>query len=304
MKMEYLSRASEWTMEQRAKEPTGACHGIGRRTLVVGLAVMALARPAGAEETIPAWAQAAVADARNVDSQKTSVASGYVRSEIEKLLDSAGLVVTDNEVKVERLLVVKPWKAQPGLAVAASEVRRYRKSGSGSQYAGAALHLAVFSGQSGSALEVRATTSIEMDQDTSLEGLDLAAYRVAPDTIAMGVRTSKEFTCPDCSYGGGHNLYLTLFVVDGKQLVAIWSTRMASSSWEISPAKDDMSRDHDYYGSDEPATISVLKSVSRGHFDLRKSNGRRSCTYRWDGKQYGCGQEDPVKDWNDYRAKQ
>src|ERR1017187_2104864 len=56
MKMEYLSRASEWTMEQRAKEPTGACHGIGRRTLVVGLAVMALARPAGAEETIPAWA--------------------------------------------------------------------------------------------------------------------------------------------------------------------------------------------------------------------------------------------------------
>jgi hypothetical protein len=29
-----------------------------------------------------------------------------------------------------------------------------------------------------------------------------------------------------------------------------------------------------------------------------------SCTYRWDGKQYGCAQEDPVKDWNNYDAKE
>ena len=124
----------------------------------------------------------------------------------------------------------------------------------------------------------------------------------AIDTIALGVRTSKEFTCPGCSYGGGHNLYLTLFVVDGKQLRSIWSTRMASSSWEISAAKDDMSRDHTSYGSDDPATISLLKSVSRGQFDLKKTFGRRSCTYRWDGKQYGCAQEDPVKDMNNYGA--
>ena len=268
------------------------------------MGVMALARPAGAEEPIPAWARTAVANARDINSQKLSVASGYVGSEIEKLLNPGGLVVNDNEVRTERLLVVKPWKAQPGLAVAASEVLRYRKSDSDSQYAGSAVHLAVFSGQSGSALEVKASASMEIDASTSFESLDLAAYRVAPDTIALGVRTSKEFTCPGCSYGGGHNLYLTLFVVDGKQLRSIWSTRMASSSWEISAAKDDMSRDLTSYGSDDPATISVLKSVSRGQFDLKKTFGRRSCTYRWDGKQYGRAQEDPVKDMNNYGADQ
>ena len=79
-----------------------------------------------------------------------------------------------------------------------------------------------------------------------LETLDLTAYRIAKDRIAIGVRTTRPFD------GDGTDGFLTLFLTEGEKLCPVWSTVLMHFS-RYSAMNDNDVREWFTEGSAEPA---------------------------------------------------
>jgi hypothetical protein len=264
----------------------------------VGLAAALSTVGARAEESGPAFARGAIAGARQRYAERSRVPDGYDRAAIERVLALAPPAADDERVEVAERLVVKPWKASPGLSVAALDTSILGKAefGTGASATASALHVLVFSGgTSGTAPTPVARGVLEGPPDRRLRDLDLAPYRLAPGVLALGVRTEVHFAYGG---GGGRDEYLTLCVPEGEQLRVVLTTLL--SSWKDVGGgwNADGSRDREESGDERPATISVLPGTSHGLHDLRKTAGRRSAVYRWSGDAYAPSGRDPVRPVN------
>lgn len=133
-------------------------------------------------------------------------------------------------------------------------------------------------------------------KDAVSVALDFALYRMTPELTAFGLRWDRNFMYAG---GGGTNEYLELFVVKGGEVTPVLSTLMRSSSLTAGKWHRDGSREHLTQGSQAAATISVLKTLSHGHFDLLKKQGGRQAVLKWDGNRYALTGKDPVQNVND-----
>jgi hypothetical protein len=131
--------------------------------------------------------------------------------------------------------------------------------------------------------------------EASLVELDFARYRVAPDVTAFGLRWQRHFMYAG---GGGMNQFLELFLVNGATVAPILSTLMRSSSITAGAWRKDKTRDHRERGSETAATISILKTMTLGHFDLLKKHGKKQAALKWNGDGYALMGKDPVEDVN------
>jgi len=142
-----------------------------------------------------------------------------------------------------------------------------------------------------------ATTSSPIQlKESTIAGLDFAPYRVTPELTAFGIRCDRHFMYAG---GGGANQYLELFIVNGGTVTPILSTLMKSSSITAGEWHKGQTRDHWQHGSRTSATISILKTLTLGHFDLLKKQGKRQATLKWDGNRYVLKGKDPIQDVND-----
>lgn len=267
------------------------------RWLAVTGAIVA-ATAARGQGPVPRFAASASSGALQRYAEGSHVPEGYDRPAIERLLTSPPLTATEEQVEVPQLLVVKPWKASPALSVAALDTSTYGKAsfGAGAEEKASALRLVVFeAGTAGEAPAPKARGVFEGPAERRLHDLDLAAYRLAPGTVALGVRSETHFAYGG---GGGRNEYLTLYVAEGEALREVWTTRMVSAKEVGGDWNADGSRDKPQSGDERSATITVLPGTTRGLHDLRKSIGRRSAIYRWNGTTYVAQARDPVPDVN------
>jgi hypothetical protein len=141
-----------------------------------------------------------------------------------------------------------------------------------------------------------ATTSspIELEQ-ASIVALDFAPYRVTPELTAFGMRWEQHFMYAG---GGGINQYLELFIINRGAVTPILSTLMSSGSLIAGAWHEDKTRDHLEQGSETSATISILKTMTLGHFDLLKKHGKGQATLKWDGHRYVLKGKEPVQNVN------
>jgi hypothetical protein len=142
-----------------------------------------------------------------------------------------------------------------------------------------------------------ATTSSPIHlKEASIRALDVAPYRVTPELTAFGMRWDRHFMYAG---GGGVNQYLELFIVDGDVVTPILSTLMRSGSLLAGAWHKDGTRDHKEHGADIRTTISILKTMTLGHFDLLKKQGKRRAILKWDGNRYVLDGKEPVQNVND-----
>jgi hypothetical protein len=261
--------------------------------------LLAPAWPARAVEQVPAWATDYIRMARERFTEKSRVPAGYDPSEIEKLLFPDSVVVTDETLEVPCLLFVKPWRASPGSSVAVLETVTYlkEKARKGADQVKTTLYVAVLAGgTAGAKAEVKARGQVESVAERHVADLDLAPYRLAPDKLAFGVRTRMSWPLVG---GGGDNEYLILFLPDGQEVKKVWATLMHSWRMYNDGYFEDGSSNKAEEGHEGTATISVLKTATRGLYDLRKSGwSKRPAVYRWNGESYVTKGKDPVENVN------
>ena len=112
----------------------------------------------------------------------------------------------------------------------------------------------------------------------SYDRFDLAAYKLAPDVPAFGLRGAWTE-----SYSGGGASFgsLALFALDGDGLTPVLSAPMSAYSDVAGAWHKDQTRDHTI--TDMANVLVVSKNASDGRFDLllknRKGQWRR--TFRW-----------------------
>ena len=264
------------------------------RTLILCAAVLLAAPTAWAAEAAPPWAKGAIHVAGESMAKESRVPAEYDRDAILKLLLPEPLPISDTKVELAETLFVKPWKAMPGLSVAALHTET-RKKGEFSDGA-TTFYVAVFSGgTAGAKPELKARGTFASAPGRRLQDLDLAAYRLAPNTLAFGVRTWVNWMMPG---GGATNSYLWLFTLDGANLRRVWSTLLHSWKMYNRSMDEDGVPDKGVEGDTIAAVIAVQKSATRGFFDLRKSANKRSAVYRWDGTRYVRKGADPVENVN------
>jgi hypothetical protein len=222
--------------------------------------------------------------------------AGVDRDRLVRELHPHPFVANQEEVEKTCAVMVRPWKAKPGHAIVVLETARFTADGYGDPQR--LIHLGLYPWPltaNARALAKTATpTALEPGSELSL--LDFAPYRIAPDTIAFGLRTRRNIPY---SGGGGENVTLYLYRVVDATIDPILTTLMKSSSITAGDWNEDGTRDHFENGSDVAAVLSVLKKATRGFFDLRKSLEGRSMVFRWDGAAYQAKGADPVKDVND-----
>ncbi len=263
-------------------------------------ALLVVAKSARAAGQGPAWAAGCVRVSRDSFAKDSRVPAGYDASEIEKLLFPEAMVVSEERVEVPWLLFVKPWRASPGLSVAVLETVTYRKDGPmGGNDESTTLYIAVFAGGTGGAkVDIKARGRVVGVAERHVRELDLAPYRLAPDKLAFGVRTWMHWPYAG---GGGENSYLSLFAVDGQRVKKVWATLMQSSSMRNDGYSEDGSPNKIEEGCcDGEAIITVLKTKSGGCYDLRKVQGHRAVTCRWNGETYVMKGKDPVENVNGF----
>jgi hypothetical protein len=227
---------------------------------------------------------------RDGEPARSDVAKQYDRDEIVRLLRPEALVADEKQAEILWTVIAKPWRALPGLSVAAMEVHTFKNVDKDKgRDAGSTVYLVVLSGgTAGLAGTVKARTSIRLANGERLEELDLAVYRITKKDVAVGVRTTQTF-----DQNPWTNKLLSLFIMDGPRLRRVWSTTLSHSA-RSSVWADDDSRQFYTQGCDEPATIEVLKSSSHGFFTLMKAQEGRTVFYEWDGRKYKPDGEDPV----------
>lgn len=243
----------------------------------------------------PDWAQGWMEEASASLAQESLVPPEYDRAELLALLLPTPLQLGEAKVECAARLLVKAWRASPGSSVAALAVVTHSKEPSSDVVESkTTVHVVVFAGgTAGVKPAPRARTTLDLPPERRLDELDLAPYRLARDKLALGVRT--RLSIPYAG-GGADNEYLSLLLPDGKQLQEVWSTLMSSSMMSNAGWNDDGSREKISRGIPGEATITVLKTQTRGLRDLRKTLVGHSAIYRWDGTRYQTDGDDPVED--------
>jgi hypothetical protein len=263
------------------------------------VSVLAPACSAQAADDEPAWARYYIRSARESFMQESRVPGGYDRDEIAKLLFPDSIIVNDEVLEVPWLLFVKPWRASPGSSVAVLETVTYLKEEDkrGAEQVKTTLYVAVFAGgTAGAKAEVKAGGRIDSMAERHVTDLDLAPYRLAPDKLAFAVRSRMSWPLVG---GGGENEYLVLFLPEGQEVKKVWATLMRSWRMYNDGYFDDGSSNKAEEGHEGVATISVLKTATRGLRDLRKSGWtKRPAVYRWNGKSYVTKDKDSVENVN------
>ena len=123
----------------------------------------------------------------------------------------------------------------------------------------------------------------------SIEEFDLAAYRIAPDALAFGVRAGWS---EGYSGGLGNFTALYLFVIDGDKLRQVLAVPMSAYKDTAGDWHKDGTRDHDI--TDMANVVVMAPQQSDGHFDLvvKGRTARYQRLFRW-SKTAGAYQ--PVK---------
>ena len=115
-------------------------------------------------------------------------------------------------------------------------------------------------------------------QPDSIDQFDLAAYRLAPDLLAFGLRGGWTE-----SYSGGGAFFtgLYLFVIDGDRLVPVLAVPMSAYKDTAGEWHKDGTRDHDI--TDEANVLVISPQATDGHADLivKGRTGRFQQVYRW-----------------------
>lgn len=132
----------------------------------------------------------------------------------------------------------------------------------------------------GASFSVVAKTPQPLKRTSELDRFDFAAYQLNENEMAFGLRSHFQ-----AKYGGGgRNEILELFRVKDSTFEPVLRTLMASSSFA------GVER-----GDREGAEIHVLKTKTRGVFDLKKSvRGGRAAIFRWNGHAYESHDPEPV----------
>jgi hypothetical protein len=159
---------------------------------------------------------------------------------------------------------LKPWKALPGSRIALLQEGVY-------------VYVAVLQ-------DSRILGAIELGEydGTSPEepALDLAAYRIAPGKPAIGARIDVAMTTGTALDAWERDL--VLFVLEKGKLVEVLRTGMSESGMASAGQAEDGSRLREPY--DASATLSVLTTMTNGHFVLQKKWNERYRpieTLRW-----------------------
>lgn len=268
--------------------------------LVVLAASLVPATSSRAADQVPGWATGGLESARESFTQKSRVPEGYDRRELEELLFPERTVVGEGKVEAPWLLVVKAWRASPGLSVAVLETVTHRKAelGRGSEVEATTLYVAVFrGGRSGRRAEITARCKLVNVAERHVRDLDVAPYRLAPARVALGVRTAMRWPLAG---GGAENEYLSLLLPEGRELRLVWATLIRTWRMENEGFNEDGSSNKAEAGDEASATISVLGSSSEGLRDLRKTLGERSGVFRWNRTRYVTAGRDPVESVNGF----
>jgi len=113
----------------------------------------------------------------------------------------------------------------------------------------------------------------------SFERFDLARYKIAPDSMAFGLRGAWM----ESYSGGGANFTgLCLFSVAGHRLQQVLAVPMSAYADIAGDWHKNGTRDHDI--TDASNVLVVSNHVTDGHFDLllkRRGGGGKTRTYRW-----------------------
>lgn len=129
---------------------------------------------------------------------------------------------------------------------------------------------------------------------------DFAPYKIKPNQYAFGIRSIEYFMY---SGGRGENEYLHLFKWNDGKVDNIFESLLSSYSETRGEVFEDGDEgplyEHVENGSTETATISVLKSVTLGYFDLLKNHDKKKCVYKWNGESYKTEKE-IIKDVNSF----
>ena len=209
------------------------------------------------------------------------------------------LATSATEIEIVCGVFARQWKSQraPSYLVFL-ETETFRQSAGKPEPVGYHLRAAVYrqEGDGQYRLAARSVAPLALANESQLDDVDLAPYRMTDTDFAFGVRTTAEFDGCEGSYCSGSSGFLQLFRVDGKAIRPILTTLLWSEAHTISPAKDDFSRDHETLGDTTPAGISVLKTRTAGVFDWKKSKRKKTAIFRWTGERYESTDEDPVID--------
>jgi hypothetical protein len=253
------------------------------RLLGLVLCVAATARAA-----VPAWAAGFTGCGESADFKKTMPAP-YTADGVFALLHPAPLEETDQRVERRCGVAVKPWPHAPGRFVAVAETHVATPSGMGGFSEQAVVVLAVLDGPS---LVARAELTPDENTADRFDWLDLAKYTLDAKRVAISVRLSQHEAYAG---GGGHRTRAWFYVVEDTSLVRVLETDLQYSGMVAGEWNADGTRAHADVGSPRDATLTVLKSTTQGVFDWKKSLGRRSCTFKWNGSAYERVGNDPVE---------
>lgn len=102
--------------------------------------------------------------------------------------------------------------------------------------------------------------------DDEVDSFDLASYRIAPGTIAFGVRSAQHE-----GYAGGGAMFQTLhlFAIDGGTLKRvlvqpIYVSKLTAGDWNPNGTRQ-------HQEDEATLVVAVLSTMTAGHYDLRVS---------------------------------
>ncbi len=112
----------------------------------------------------------------------------------------------------------------------------------------------------------------------SWKRFDLAPYKIAPDTVAFGLRAGWN---EGYSGGGADFEALYLFRIDGTTLRTVFAQPMSFSKSIAGDWNPDGTREHDV--SDASNSLVMLPGKTDGNFDiqLRQQGGKWKRTFKW-----------------------
>jgi hypothetical protein len=229
------------------------------------------------------------------DIKGISLPSGVNQDALVKALHPESLKKTATEAELVCLAGVKEWKAasqQIAVLLTQNFTKVERTGGADSHEAH--LYLAIVEVPSLKVVE-KLTAPITLETADEFQALDTAAYKMAENHFAFGLRTQQV----DSLAGGGNVYkYLRLYHVKGQDLKLILGPLLMQSTSDMAGDwHEDGTRDHDTSNSGV-ATIKILKTKTQGMFDLERTKADKSKDqFQWDGSVYSTDDE-TVKDSN------
>jgi tetratricopeptide (TPR) repeat protein len=153
------------------------------------------------------------------------------------------------------------------------------------------LHLAAFDLSVPSIRRLASIDPVVLGRDDTLDGFDLAAYRLTAKEYAFAVRIARNRY-----YGGGSATLdnAMFFRLNGKAIEPILNTLMAFNADIAGDWNEDGTRNHDEYLG--KAVIVVRDHKTGGYFDWAKKveGARRAQPLVWKAGQYQTKGADPI----------